>query len=223
MSAHRSDATRGGAFPRSFDLPVGHALQLAAPARRREIVVVAGSAGGVLALLEIVAALPHDFDPPVAIVLHRTANPPRLLVMVLARRCQLRVVEAVQGEAITPRTIFIAPPDGHLSVRPDRTFEVEKGRPIKHLQSSANLLFESAADVFGAAVVGVVLSGTGSDGARGVVTIKERGGTVLVQNQSTSLHFDMPAAAIQTGAVDFVLPMDEIANALVVLCTPVPR
>lgn len=197
-----------------------HALQLAARARRRDIVVIAASAGGLPALLEIVGALPADFETPVAIVLHRTPTPPRLLDRLLARRCGLRVVEASAGDAITPRAIFIAPPDGHLSVRPDRTFAVEDGRRIAHVRSSANPLFESAAAIFGPAVVGVVLSGTGRNGAVGVSAIKAGGGTVIVQNRSTSQYFEMPSAAIQTGAVDFVLSLDEIAPALVVLCTP---
>jgi len=196
------------------------ALHLASCARRRDIVVIAASAGGVLALLEIVAGLPADFETPIAIVLHRTPNPPRLLDKLLSRRCHLRVVEAATGDALEPRTIFIAPPNGHLSVRPDSTFVVEDGRRINHLRSSANPLFDSAAEVFGAGVVAVVLSGTGRNGARGVAAIKERGGTVLVQNEATSTFFEMPAAAIQTGAVDFVLPLDQIASALGVLCTP---
>ena len=215
MSAHRSVPSRSHA-----GLAARHAAQLAQHARRRDIVVIGASAGGVPGLLEIVAALPAEFDTPVAIVLHRTSKPPRLLEGLLARRCGLRVVEAATGDAIAPRTIFIAPPDGHLSLLPDRTFEVQDGRRIAHVRSSANPLFESVAEVFGAGVVAVVLSGTGRNGARGVSAIKERGGTVIVQNHSTSQYFEMPSAAIQTGAVDFVLPVEEIASALVVLCTP---
>lgn len=203
-----------------LDLARGQMRHLASHARRRDIVVIGASAGGLPALAEIVAALPADFDTPIAIVLHRTAKPPRLLDRLLARRCTLRVVEAAAGDAIAPRTIYIAPPDLHLSVRYDRTFAVEDGRRIAHVRSSANPLFESAAEVFGSGVVGVVLSGTGRNGARGVSAIKQRGGTVLVQNHSTSRFFEMPSAAIQTGDVDFVLPADEIAHALVVLCTP---
>ena len=197
-----------------------HAQQIAQRARRRDIVVIAASAGGVLALLEIVSSLPPEFETPIAIVLHRTSNPPRLLDKLLAKRCSLRVVEASSDEPLTPRTIFVAPPGEHLSVRSDRTFVVEDGRRIDHLRSSANPLFESAAELFGPGVLAVVLSGTGRNGARGVAAVKERGGTVLVQNQSTSAYFEMPAAAIQTGAVDFVLPVDEIASAIVLLCTP---
>ena len=214
MSAHRE-----GAVHRA-EPATNQALHLARSARRRDLVVIAGSAGSVQALLEIVAALPPDFETPVAIVLHRTPTPPRVLDGLLARRSKLRVVEAVAGDAITPRTVFVAPPHFHLSVRPDRTFAVEDGRRIDHLRSSANPLFESAAEIFGAGVVGVVLSGSGSNGARGVAAIKKHGGTVLVQNQATCAYFEMPSAAIQTGAVDFVLPVDEIASALVVLCTP---
>jgi two-component system chemotaxis response regulator CheB len=215
MSAHR---TASGPAP--FEPGTGQARHLASHGRRRDIVVIAASAGGVLALLEIVAALPEDFEPPIAIVLHRTPKPPRMLDKLLAKRCRLRVVEAATGDRLAPRTIFIAPPDGHLSPQPDRTFVVEDGRRIDHVRSSANPLFESAADVFGAGVVAIVLSGSGRNGARGVASIKARGGTVIVQNQATSAFFEMPAAALQTGAVDFVLPVDHIASALAVVCTP---
>jgi two-component system chemotaxis response regulator CheB len=196
------------------------ARDVASHARRRDIVVIAGSAGGVLALLEIVASVPPDFETPIAIVVHRTSKPPRLLDKLLARRCQLRVVEAKTDDPLTPRTIFIAPPDQHLSLRADRTFLVEDGRRVNHLRSSANPLFESAAQLFGPGVVAVVLSGSGRNGARGVATVKARGGTVLVQDRATSAYFEMPAAAIETGAVDFVLPVDEIADALAQLCAP---
>ena len=182
--------------------------------------MIGASAGGLPALLEIVGALPADLETPIAIVLHRTSKPPRLLEGLLGRRCRLRVVEAVDGGAITPRTIFVAPADRHLSVRYDHTFGLDDGTRIAHVRSSANPLFESAAEVFGPAVVGVVLSGSGRNGTRGVRAIKDRGGTVIVQNRATSRFFEMPSSAIQTGAVDFVLPMDEIASALTVLCTP---
>jgi two-component system, chemotaxis family, protein-glutamate methylesterase/glutaminase len=213
MTAQRSHAR--AQEPAARD---AHALRLASRARRRDVVVIAASAGGVLPLLDIVASLPADFSTPIAIVLHRTSKPPRLLDKLLARRCALRVVEASTGDALVPGTIFVAPPDGHLRIQSDRTLAVEDGRRIDHVRSSANPLFESAAELFGPNVVAVVLSGSGRNGARGVAAIKERGGTVLVQNQSTSQYFEMPAAAIQTGAVDFVLPADEIGEALEILC-----
>lgn len=213
-----TDAHHTARAARGLEVATGHALQLASRARRRDIVVIAASAGGVPALLVIVAALPPDFDTPIAIVLHRTSKPPRSLEKLLAKRCALRVVEVQTGEVLAPRTIFLAPPDRHLSILPDRSLVLEEGRRIAHVRSSANPLFESAAEVFGAGVVGVVLSGSGRNGARGVAAIKARGGVVLVQNQSTCDYFEMPAAAIQTGAVDFVLPVDEIANAIALVC-----
>ena len=200
-------------------LAAGQSLHLSSRAGSRDIVVIAASAGGVLALLDIVAALPDDFETPIAIVLHRASKPPHLLDKLLAKRCRLRVVEAATGDALAPRTIFVAPPDGHLTLRSDRTFVVDHSGRIDQLRCSADTLFESAAEVFGPGVVGVILSGTGRNGARGVAVIKERGGTVIVQNEATAAYFEMPAAAIQTGAVDFVLPVDQIASALVVLCT----
>lgn len=201
---------------------VGHAERLAPHARHRDLVVIAGSAGSVLALLEIVGDLPSDFSTPVAVVLHRTSTPPHMLEGLLAKRTAMRVIEVKTGAELAPRTIFVAPPGQQLTIRTDRTFAVQEGTRIDHLYSSANPLFESAAQVLGTGVVGVVLSGTGRNGARGVVAIKGHGGTVLVQDEATAAFFEMPGAAIQTGAVDFVLPADEIANALDLLCTRAP-
>lgn len=195
-----------------------HERRLAEHARRRSIVVIGASAGGVQALLEIMTALPADFDTPIAIVVHRTPMSPLILPNILARRTHRRVVMPATGDPIERGTIFVASPELHLSIRPDRTFSVDDGRRIEHVRSSANPLFESAAEQFGPGVVGVVLSGTGRNGARGAAAIHERGGTVIVQDKHTSPYFDMPSAALQTGAVDFVLPLDEIAHALEVLC-----
>ncbi len=182
--------------------------------------VIAASAGGVPALLQVVGGLPAGFGGPSAVVLHRSPRPPRLLAQLLARRCKLDVVEAESGDTVRPATIFVAPPDAHLALMADHTFAVQDGRRIEHVRSSANPLFESAAEQYGPGVVAVVLSGTGRNGARGVAMIKERGGTVIVQNKDTCAYFEMPAAALQTGAVDLVLPVHEIAPALAILCTP---
>ena len=213
MSQNSSSRTAEDRAPQD-----AHERRLAEHARRRSIVVIGASAGGVEALKAIVSALPADFDTPIAIVLHRTPKLPLVLPEILARRTGRRVVMPVTGDALERGTIFVASPELHLTIRADRTFAADDGRRIEHVRSSANPLFESAAEQFGPGVVGVVLSGMGRNGARGVAAIRERGGTVIVQNKDTCAHFDMPAAALQTGAVDFVLPVDEIAHALDVLC-----
>ena len=179
------------------------------------IVVIAASAGGVQALTTVLRALPRDFPAAIVVVQHRTATPKSLLASVLAKRTVLPVIEAEAGQAITPGAVYLARPDLHLRVTAARRFAYVDGRRIHYVLSSANPLFESAASVFGAGTIGVVLTGYGRDGTDGVQAISARGGVVIAQDQRTSEQFSMAASAIQTGAVDYVLPVDAIAPALV--------
>lgn len=114
-------------------------------------------------------------------------------------------------------TVFIAPPDHHLLVNQDRSLSLSHSELVHFVRPSADLLFESLAASYKERAIAVVLTGTGSDGQMGVQAIKKMGGTVIVQDQESSEFFGMPGAAIQFGAVDFVLPLDEIALALITL------
>ena len=126
----------------------------------------------------------------------------------------LRVSTVVEGTALEPATIYVAPPGLHLLVNPDGTLSLSKAELVHFVRPSADLLFESAAASFTDRVIAVVLTGTGEDGANGVRAVKTMGGTVLAQDEATSAYFGMPRAAIETGCVDFVLPLDEIAECL---------
>jgi two-component system chemotaxis response regulator CheB len=113
--------------------------------------------------------------------------------------------------------VHLAPLDAHLVVRPDGLFGVRDGRKIRFMRSSANPLFESAAASLHGRVLAVVLTGRANDATDGVQAVRKRGGTVIAQDQATSLAFSMPGSAIGTGAVDHVLPLDRIGPALVEL------
>lgn len=178
------------------------------------IVVIGASAGGIPALTTILNALPSDFPAPIVIVQHRSLSKEWLLAAVLARRTSLRVREAETGGALEPGTVYIAKPSRHLTVTVDRRFEYSDGHRIRHLLSSANPLFASAAAAFGHGAIAVVLSGSGSDGTDGVQEVKSQGGVVIAQDEATAEHFGMPGSAIETGVVDYVLPIQEIAPAL---------
>jgi two-component system, chemotaxis family, protein-glutamate methylesterase/glutaminase len=183
------------------------------------LVVVAASAGGVQALMKLVAALPADFALPVVIVQHVDPRHRSLLVEILSRRARLRVRHAEEGTILTVGDIFIAPPGSHVLVNPDRSLSLSKAELVHFVRPSADLLFESAAASFGDGVIAVVLTGSGEDGASGVRAVKKMGGTVVAQDRESSEFFGMPGAAIATGDVDFVLPLDEIPAALVTLST----
>jgi two-component system, chemotaxis family, protein-glutamate methylesterase/glutaminase len=192
---------------------------VAAPTiRPYQIVVIAASAGGVHALGEVLAALPEDFPAAVAIVQHRSPHGASVLPAVLQRRTALHVKAAEEGERLRPGHVYVAPPDHHLKVLRNRSFEYGGGGRIRHVLSSANPLFESAAAAFGRHVIAVVLTGLDSDGTDGVQSIKRAGGLVIAQDEATSAHFGMPAAAIMTGCVDRVLPLEQIGPTLVQLC-----
>jgi two-component system chemotaxis response regulator CheB len=113
--------------------------------------------------------------------------------------------------------VLIAPPGKHLLVNPDGTISLTHTELVHFVRPSADLLFESVAASYRDKAIAVVLTGSGSDGAMGVKAIKKMGGTVIAQDEATCEFFGMPGAAIATGMVDFILPLDEIAPAIVTL------
>ncbi len=182
-----------------------------------EVVALAASAGGLSALSQLLAALPKDFAPALVVVQHLDPRHRSLMADILSRRTSLHVKQAEEGDCLTSGTVFIAPPNKHLLVNPDGTLSLSQTELVHFLRPSADLLFESVAASFKERAIAVVLSGTGTDGAMGVQAIKKMGGTVIAQSQASAEFAGMPVAAIETGIVDFVLSLDEIAPALVTL------
>jgi len=180
-----------------------------------DLVAVAASAGGLPALMQILRALPPDFTTPIVIVQHRSARHQQMLPAILKRVSPLRVKSAESGERLSPGTVYIAPADYHLVLQPNHTLYFMDGMRIKFLLASANPLLESAAEVLKERVIAVVLTGGGSDATDGVQAVKKMGGIVIAQNPEEAEHPSMPTSAIQTGAVDYVLSVDEIGPALV--------
>ncbi|HEY2818099.1 MAG TPA: chemotaxis protein CheB [Casimicrobiaceae bacterium] len=179
-----------------------------------ELVAVAASAGGLNAISLLVAALPADFPVPVVIVQHLDPRHRSLMADILNRRTSLHVKQAREGERIEAGCVYIAPPDHHLLVNADGTLSLTHTELVHFVRPSADLLFESVAASYKERAIAVVLSGSGRDGAMGVEAINKMGGTVLAQDEGTAEFFGMPGAAVETGCVDFVLPLDEIAPAL---------
>ena len=136
---------------------------------------------------------------------------------IFGRRSNLPVYQAVDGMEVEAGHVYLAPPDRHLLINRDGTVSLTQTELVNFVRPSADLLFESVAAVYGERAIAVVLTGAGKDGSMGVTAIKSRGGTVIVQDEATSEFFGMPSAAIRTGAVDFVLSIDEIPPALLTL------
>jgi two-component system chemotaxis response regulator CheB len=184
-----------------------------------DIIALAASAGGLKALSQVLTALPADFPASIVVVQHLDPRHRSLMADILSRRTALQVKQAEEGNRLTAGTAYIAPPNRHLLVNPDSTLSLSQSELVHFVRPSADLLFESVAASYKDRAVAVVLSGTGSDGSMGVRAIKKMGGTVIVQDEKTAEFFGMPGAAVQTGCVDFILPLDEIAPALVTLVT----
>jgi two-component system chemotaxis response regulator CheB len=141
------------------------------------------------------------------------------MAQILSRRTKLGVVEAVEGATVEAGCAYVAPPDRHLLINRDRTISLTQTELVHFVRPSADLLFESVAAAFGNRAIGVVLTGTGRDGSMGIGAIKKMGGTVIAQDRGTSEFFGMPGAAIETGNVDFVLPLEDISSELMSLVT----
>ena len=187
-----------------------------------EIVALASSAGGLAALTAVLSGLPREFPAPVVLVQHLDPRHKSLLADMLGRRTQLQVRMAEEGDRPSGGSVSVAPPNYHLTVGPDGGLSLSQTELVHFLRPAADVLFESVAASFGDRAIGVVLTGTGSDGSTGVRAIKRMGGTVIAQDAATSEFFGMPRAAIASGSVDFVLPLDEIAPALTRLLQPLP-
>jgi two-component system, chemotaxis family, protein-glutamate methylesterase/glutaminase len=182
-----------------------------------DIVALAASAGGLVALSEVLAGLPANFPGAIVVVQHLDPRHRSLMAEILGRRVSLPVKQAEERDHLSPSTVYIAPPNRHLLVNPDGSLSLTASELVHFVRPSADLLFESVAASHKERAIAVVLTGTGSDGAMGVKAIKKMGGTVIVQDEQTAEFFGMPGAAIQTGCADFVLPLREIASALVTL------
>lgn len=180
------------------------------------VVALVCSAGGILALRKLVGGLPDRFPAAVVVLVHWPANEPLKLAS-LERVSVLPITLAHEGQSLTPATVFLAPPGRHLLIKPNRSFSLSQTPRLRFRRPSADLLFESLAASCGNRAIAVILSGAGSDGSIAVKSVKAAGGTVIAQNQATAEHFAMPKAAIDTGCVDHVLPIEQIAPTLVFL------
>src|SRR3954470_3348136 len=182
-----------------------------------EIVALAASAGGLKALTEVLAGLPAGFPAALVVVQHLDPRHRSLMADILARRTPLAVTQAADNDLVQPGKVLIAPPDRHLLVNTDGSVSLTRTELVHFSRPSADLLFESVAASYRDRAIGVVLSGSGSDGAMGVKAIKKTGGTLIVQDPATAEFTGMPGAARDTGLADFVLPLEEIAPALCTL------
>jgi two-component system chemotaxis response regulator CheB len=182
----------------------------ASSGNRFPVVVTAASTGGPAAIMRMAPAFPEDFPAAVLLVQHMPPAFTSQYAVQLAEVTDLEVKEAESNELLRPGVIYVCPGSHHLRVTSQGRLSLDGGPRIGGYRPCADLAMESAAAFAGSMTVGVVLTGMGNDGSRGVKSIKAAGGVVLAQDEATAVIFGMPAEAIKTGAVDRVLPLDQI-------------
>jgi two-component system, chemotaxis family, protein-glutamate methylesterase/glutaminase len=179
-----------------------------------ELVAMGASWGGLHAVETVLDGLPDGFTTPIAIAQHRAVDSGSgALAHVLSLRSGLDVKEVGDKDAIEPGGVYLAPADYHLLVEPTG-FALSTEAVVQHSRPSIDVLLDSAADTYGGRLIAVILTGANDDGAYGIRRVKRRGGVTIAQDPSTAARREMPEAAIATGAVDHVLPLEDIGPRL---------
>jgi len=182
-----------------------------------DVVVIGISTGGPQGLKVLVPQLPADCPVPVAMVMHMPLGYTEMYAQKLNELSPLRVIEAGDGEVVEAGTVFLAPAGRHL------TFRKDGGRVITHLdvrpldtlhRPAVDVLFHSAAEVYGARVLGVVMTGMGNDGQEGAAWIKARGGCILTEAEESCVVYGMPRSVVEAGLSDASIPLERLAEAI---------
>ena len=179
-----------------------------------EAIVIGTSAGGLNALQKILGPLPADFPLPILVVQHRLPAADDFLTFSLNESCALSVKEAEEKELIKPGFIYIAPANYHLLVEGDKTLSLTIDAKVCYARPSIDVLFETAAEAYLSALVGIILTGANNDGTAGLKKIKEKGGLTIAQDPATAESDVMPLSAIRENVVDKILSLAEIASFL---------
>jgi two-component system chemotaxis response regulator CheB len=189
--------------------------------RPKRIVVIGASAGGIEALRDLVAQLPADFPAAICVVVHSSPEAPGILDGILSRAGALPARNARDRERLEPGSIYVAPPDYHLVLEPG-IVRVTKGPRENRFRPAIDPLFRSAAQVYGPVTVGVILTGNLDDGTAGLWTIKQLGGTTIVQDPDDAQFPAMPVSALEHVRVDHTVPLGRLGPLLIRLTAEAP-
>jgi two-component system chemotaxis response regulator CheB len=179
-----------------------------------EAVVLGVSAGAVDALSAILPTLPKAYALPIMVVVHLPPDKNSAMTQLLAAKCEIAIREAEDKEPIVAGTVYVAPPDYHLLVERGRYLSLSSDEPVHHSRPSIDVLFESAAEAYGTALVGIVLTGASRDGADGLRKIRDGSGIMIVQNPAEALASAMPQAALEACPEALVMSLEQIAGYL---------
>jgi two-component system, chemotaxis family, protein-glutamate methylesterase/glutaminase len=181
----------------------------------RDIVVIGASRGGVEALRGIVAALPPNLQSTLLIVVHTSPTHASLLPDVLSRAGPLPAEHGSNGLRIERGHIYVAPPDHHMTVGPIGFIRLDQGPKEHHTRPAADPLFRSAASIYGSRVIGIILTGGGSDGTKGLIAVEQSGGVAIVQDPGDARDPGMPTSALLDNNPDLSLPLSEIPGVII--------
>ncbi len=217
-AAHRAGGRRAlEAEEDILKMPAVKDLSRPATKSSGRIIAIGSSTGGPVALRYILQSMPAHLPAPIVIAQHMPKAFTESFSERLGKKCKIKVMESKEGEELRDGCAYIAPGDSHMRVLYEngrlRT-TMEEGERIRGGRPSVDILLSSVAEASGENAIGVILTGMGGDGARGIKSIKECGGHTIAQDEATSLVWSMPRAAIRLGVVDQVLPLDQIPRAL---------
>jgi two-component system chemotaxis response regulator CheB len=179
-----------------------------------QVVAIAASTGGPAALYQILTALPADFPVPILVVQHISRGFSAGFATWLDQASALRIKLAEGGEALLPGSVYVADDDHHLCVSRTWKVHLSNAPPVGGFRPSGTPLFESVAAAFGRHAIAVILTGMGRDGVDGLRAIRQAGGRTIAESEATAVVYGMPAAAVNAGLADFVLPLDQVGAAL---------
>lgn len=182
--------------------------------RREGAVVIGASAGALDALSNILPKLPPDFGLPIFVVVHVPPNRKSALAELFRSKCRVPAREAEDKEPILPGCVYFAPPDYHLLVETDKSLALSSDEAVMFSRPSIDVLFESAAEVYGSSLIGIVLTGANGDGSLGLKSVVQAGGTAIVQNPDGAFAAAMPEAAIEACPNTGIMTLDAIAQYL---------
>ena len=177
-----------------------------------EAVVIGASTGGPKALYKVITALPSDIGVPVFVVQHMPMGFTKAFAERLNLNSKIKVVEAQEGDTVSNNVVYIAPGGFHMEIGVDKKIHLNTQPTLWGVRPAVDKLFMSAITVYGSKLLSVVLTGMGKDGAQGTAAIKDNGGITMAEHQSTCTIYGMPKAAFETGKVDEVVPLDNVAQ-----------
>lgn len=184
---------------------------------KKKVVAIASSTGGPGALKEIIPLFPADLPVGIVIVQHIVEGFIAGLVDWLQKISKVKIRVANEGDVISPGVVLFSPDTSHIIINENGKIKFEKSPPVGGVRPAADILFPSVAKYYGSSAIGVIMTGMGDDGARGIERIKKEGGSTIAQNEETCAVFGMPKVAISRGVIDKIVPLHMIPETIIKL------